>query len=102
MCREAAQIETMAKGALFESLQVRVRFLLHLDVQDLNRVETGFGRQVDAFFDGEFCRTISPIGIRGDGDPIAARVRCFCFPLAHSAGRGGETGRSRCCGRCEE
>ena len=70
--RKSAQIEAVTKGTLLEHLEVGVRFLLHLNVQDFNRIEAGFRRQIDTLFDGEFFGAIAPIGIRGNGNRIAA------------------------------
>ncbi len=76
MSRESAQIKSVDEGAPFQPLQVFVRLVLHLAVEDLNPVEAHFGSQIDARFDiAQFLVLELPKRISGDCNSVATTSR---------------------------
>jgi hypothetical protein len=73
---QAAQVDAVDKGMVFEVLQVIVRLACHLSVQYLDAVKAHPGGFFDAGFNGELQVSLeSPEGIRGDGN----RIRPVCM-----------------------
>ena len=51
MSRESAQVDATAKRSLLQLLQISIRFVFHLFMQDFNAVKAHIGRQIDAILD---------------------------------------------------
>ena len=79
MRRKPAQVKPQRKRLPLEPLQIAIRFLFHLPMQNFHAVETHLCRGFKTCFDFDSLWTKLPERIRGNSKSIACRLSSFCL-----------------------